>query len=103
VVWTPTIDFLDMEGREHYRFTGFLSPFELCAKIILDGAKVELNRNNYDLAVKCLNDLIQEYQGTFAVPEAIFYLGVADFLSSHEPKFLREALEEGLSGQRMDA
>jgi len=93
VSWTPTIAVLDADGREHYRFTGFLSPEELCARIILDGAKIELTINNHELAVKCLNEVIENYQGTFAVPEAIFYLGVVNYISSDEPKFLREGLD----------
>jgi hypothetical protein len=93
VTWTPTIAVLDADGREHYRFTGFLSPAELCARIILDGAKVELTINNYALAVKCLNEVVENYQGTFAVPEAIFYLGVVNYLSTDDPKFLREGLD----------
>ena len=93
VAWTPTIAILDAEGREHYRFTGFLSPLELCARVILDGAKAELTLNNYDLAIKCFDDVIEKYAGTFAVPEAIFYLSVAKFLLGHNPKMLREGLE----------
>jgi hypothetical protein len=93
VSWTPTIAVLEADGREHYRFTGFLSPAELCARIILDGAKVELTIKNYELAVKCLNEVVENYQGTFAVPEAIFYLGVVNYLSTDEPKFLREGLD----------
>jgi hypothetical protein len=93
VSWTPTIAVLEADGREHYRFTGFLSPAELCARIILDGAKVELTIKNYELAVKCLKEVVENYQGTFAVPEAIFYLGVVNYLSTDEPKFLREGLD----------
>jgi hypothetical protein len=93
VSWTPTIAVLDADGREHYRFTGFLSPAELCARIILDGAKVEITINNGELAVKCLNEVIENYQGTFAVPEAIFYLGVVKYMAGNEAKFLREGLD----------
>lgn len=93
VSWTPSIAVLNADGREHYRFTGFLSPAELCARIILDGAKVEITINNYELAVKCLKEVIENYQGTFAVPEAIFYLGVVNYISTDEPKFLREGLD----------
>lgn len=90
VSWTPTIAVLDAEGLEHYRFTGFLSPKELCARIILNGAKVEFTTGNYDLAAKCLNDVIEKYKGTFAVPEAIFYQGVVKYKSSDDAKFLRK-------------
>lgn len=94
VTWTPTITIWDGEGREHYRFTGFLTPEDLCARIILDAAKAELTLKNYDLAIKCLNDVTEKYKGTCAVPEAIFYLGVAQYLSSHNPKTLREGLDK---------
>jgi hypothetical protein len=93
VSWTPTVAVLDGDGREHFRFTGFLSPAELCARIILDGAKAELMLKNYELGVKCLNEVIDKYQGTFAVPEAIFYLGVVNHIWREEPKFLRKALD----------
>ena len=94
VTWTPTITLWDGDGREHYRFTGFLSPEELCARIILDGAKAELTLKNYDLAITCLTDVIKKYNITCAKPEAIFYLGVAQYLSTHNPKALREGLEK---------
>ena len=94
VTWTPTIVVLDAEGKEHYRFTGFLPPQELCARIILDGAKAELNLENHSRAIKCFDEILQKYPGTFAAPEATFYLAVAQYLSSHEPKFLKEGLEQ---------
>lgn len=93
VTWTPTIVVLDGEGREHARFTGFLSPREMCARMILDGAKAELYLESYELALKCLDNVLEHYQGTHAVPEAIFYRGVGRYLSSHDPKGLREALD----------
>ncbi|MDY6863497.1 MAG: hypothetical protein SV062_11000, partial [Thermodesulfobacteriota bacterium] len=39
------------------------------------------------------NEVTENYKGTFAVPEAIFYLYVVKFLASHDPKVLREGLE----------
>lgn len=84
---------LDAEGTEHYRFTGFLPPVEFCAAIILNGAKTELDSGNYDLAIKCCNEVIEKYRGTPAVPEAIFYISVAKYLSSHDPKNLRAGFD----------
>ncbi|MDY6861656.1 MAG: hypothetical protein SV062_01540 [Thermodesulfobacteriota bacterium] len=93
VAFTPTIVIMDDMVREHFRFTGFLSPEEMCGRIILDGAKTEINLKNYTLAEKCFNEIIEHYKGTFAVPEAVFFLTVAKFLASHEPKVLKEGLE----------
>jgi len=89
ITWTPTILILDAQGEEHYRFTGFLPPLEFSAAIILEGAKAELDLQNYDLAIKCFNEVIEKYRGTPAVPEAVFYLHVAKYLSTHDPKNLR--------------
>mgnify|MGYP003936786031 CR=1 FL=1 len=93
VTWTPTIALLDREGKEHYRFTGFLSPQELCARIILNGAKTEFDLDDHDRALAMANRVIDEYAGTFAVPEAVFYRCVVQYVSSDEAKFLREGLE----------
>jgi len=93
VSWTPTIVILDTEGKPHYRCTGFLPPFEFCAAIILNGAKTELDLENYDLAIKCCDEVIEKYRGAFAVPEAIFYVFVARYLSTHDPKNLRAAFD----------
>jgi thioredoxin-related protein len=47
---TPTIAFLDMDGKEHRRFTGFLAPSEICAWILLDAAETAISLKRYDLA-----------------------------------------------------
>ena len=93
ITWTPTIVILDGEGKEHYRFTGFLPPSEFSAAIILEGAKTELDLQNYDLAIKCFNEVIDKYKGTVVVPQAIFYLAVAKYLSTHDAKNLRAGFD----------
>jgi hypothetical protein len=55
----------------------------------MDGAKTVLDLKDYDLAIKCCNEVIDKYQGTVPVPEAIFYLSVAKYLSTHDAKNLR--------------
>jgi len=94
VSWTPTIVILDRERKEHSRFTGFLAPDEFCARIIVDGAKTEVDLKDYDLAITCFNDVIEKYPRTFAVPEAIFYVSVARYLSSHQANHLKQGLEK---------
>jgi hypothetical protein len=93
ISWTPTIALLDMEGREHYRFTGFFTPPEMSARILLDGAKSELFLERYDIAKRHLDELFANYRGAFAMPEAIYYSGVLNQLSTDDPKFLRRGLE----------
>jgi hypothetical protein len=81
-----------MEGREHYRFTGFFTPPEMSARILLDGAKSALFLERYDIAKGHLDAVFADYQGTFAISEAIYYSGVLNTLSTHDPKSLRKSL-----------
>jgi hypothetical protein len=93
VFWTPTIALLDMEAREHCRFSGFFTPPEMSARILLDGAKSELFLERFDIAKGHLDALFAAHQGTFAVPEAVYYTGVLNYLSTHDVKPLRQGLD----------
>ena len=93
IVWTPTICLLDMEGREHYRFTGFFTPAEMSARILLDGAKTALYGKRFDIAQGLLDAVFADYQKTFAAPEAAYYSGILNYLSTDDHKFLRRGLE----------
>jgi hypothetical protein len=93
VFWTPTIALLDMEGREHCRFSGFFTPPEMSARILLDGAKSELFLERFDIAKGHLDVVLAEYQETFAMPEAIYYSGVLGYLTTHDVKSLRRGLD----------
>jgi hypothetical protein len=93
IAWTPTIALLDMEGREHYRFTGFFTPPEMSARILLDGTKSALFLERYDIAKGHLDAIFADYQGTFAMPEAIYYSGVLHYLSMDDQKSLRKGLD----------
>jgi hypothetical protein len=93
IAWTPTIALLDMEGREHYRFTGFFTPPEMSARILLDGTKSALFLERYDIAKGHLDAIFADYQGTFAMPEAIYYSGVLHYLSMDDQKSLRNGLD----------
>ncbi|HNU70485.1 MAG TPA: hypothetical protein PLG17_00640 [Thermodesulfobacteriota bacterium] len=93
VFWTPMVMIMDQEGREHFRFTGFLPPTELCARLILDGAKIELSRKDFKLADKCLREVVETYKGTFAAPEAVYYQAVSHYMQRHDASALKKGLE----------
>jgi hypothetical protein len=93
IAWTPNIVLLDMEGREHCRFIGFLPPAEMTARILLDGAKSELFLERFDIAKGHLDVILTAYQETFAMPEAIYYSGVLGYLTTHDARPLRNGLE----------
>lgn len=93
VAWTPTIAMLDAEGTEHYRFTGYLNPTEMSARITLEEGKTAFNLKNYDMAVLKTTTVVENYAGSFAVPEALFYQAVAKYHQTHEPSELRKGFD----------
>jgi len=53
-----------------------------------------MDLGNYDLAIKCFNEVAEKYRGTLAVPEAIFYVHVVKYLATHDPKNLRTGFDQ---------
>lgn len=93
VKWTPTIIILDADGGEHHRFIGFLAPEDFIAQLILGKGKVEFNQDRFDQAMQCFQEILVRYPKADAAPEAQYYLGVAKYKASHDPKQLKLGLE----------
>jgi outer membrane protein assembly factor BamD (BamD/ComL family) len=84
---------LDAEGDEHHRFIGFLPPEDFIAQIVLGRGKAEFNLDRFDQAIQCFQEILMRYPKTEAAPEAQYYLGVAKYKASHDPKELKLGLE----------
>jgi len=94
VKWTPALVTLDMEGKEHHRTVGFLSPEELIPSLLLGKAKIDFDHEDFGKALVTLEDLLKDYPKSGAAPEAIFLRGVCGYKSTHNPKALKEAYEK---------
>jgi tetratricopeptide (TPR) repeat protein len=93
VKWTPTIIILDLNGNEHHRFIGFLPPEDFTAQLILGKGKTEFDLDHFEQAIQCFQEVLTLYPKADAAPEAQYYLGVAKYKSSHDPKQLKLGLE----------
>ena len=93
VKWTPTIIILDSDGDEHHRFVGYLPPEDFIAQIVLGKGKVEFDLDRFEQAMQCFQEILVRYPKTDAAPEAQYYLGVAKYKASHDPKELKLGLE----------
>lgn len=92
-IWTPTTMVLDRNGFEVQRKIGFLDPSELIAALRLGLAKVHMNSGEHDTAEMRLKNLIQEFQDSTMVPEAIFFRGVNRYKWKDDPAQLKAAYE----------
>jgi len=96
VKWTPTVIVMDIDGNEHHRFIGFLPPEDFIGQIMLGRGKSEFNLDHFEQAIQCFQEVLVRYPKTDAAPEAQYFLGVAKYKASHDPKELKlgwEALQ----------
>ncbi len=89
IQWTPTIIVLDENGKEHSRTVGFIPPEEFVPALMLGMLKVHFNRKQFREALDEANALIRDYPGAKAMPEAIYWQGVASFENTHDPQHLK--------------
>ncbi len=93
ITWTPTLLIHDKRGREHHRIVGYVPVDDLFAHLELGRAKVFFDGNHFSNAIESLNSIIALYPHAGATPEAIFYLGVAEYKKYHDASALRNAYD----------
>ena len=91
IKWTPTIITLGLEGEEHHRTVGFLSPEQFVPSLILGIARVHFDGDRFEDALVRLEKLLSDYPMSDAAPEAIYLRGVSLYKSTEDPKPLKEA------------
>jgi TolA-binding protein len=94
VSWTSTLIVLDADGREHYRIVGFLSPDDLIPTLETAKGRWALDTDQHALARATFEEVISCYPDSNAAAEAVFFLGVAKYKMTHDPKPLRETYDE---------
>ena len=93
ISWTPTLLVLDATGREHHRMVGFVPSDDFLAHLKLGKGKVFLDRFRFADALKEFTAVIEQHPTAGVIPEAVFFLGVAEYWSTHDPKGLRRAYD----------
>ncbi len=94
VSWTPTLIVLDADGREHFRAVGFFTPEDMIATFLTAKGRWALGTEQLADARAIFEEVISCYPDKDAAAEALFFLGVAKYKMSHDPKPLREAYDE---------
>ena len=93
IKWTPTVSILDADGDEHHRFVGYLPPQDFIGQILLGRGKAEFDLDHLEQAIQSFQEILVQYPKTDAAPEAQYYLGVARYKASHDPKELKLGLD----------
>jgi tetratricopeptide (TPR) repeat protein len=93
VSWTPAIMVLDADGKEYYRSVGFLAPEEFIATFQMGKGRYYLDTDQFPEAEAMFEEALSQSPQANAVPEAIFFMGVARFKHTHDVKPLKEVYE----------
>ena len=87
--WTPTILFLDWDGREQYRIEGFLPADEFLGHLHLGLGYVAAGEKDWTAAESHFATAAEQYANTSAGPEGMYWRGVSRYSATHDGNELR--------------
>ena len=93
VNWTPTLVIFDPEGRERYRFSGYLPPGDFLAQVELGLGHAAFAHKNWAKAEQHYH-AVAESATDEAAAEARYWAAASNFQRSHNPADLQRAGEE---------
>jgi hypothetical protein len=82
--WTPTIEIVDSNGVERYRFAGYLPSHNFVAQLQLGLAKNAFAHNNWPEAQRHFDAIVASYSDTDAAPEAMYWAGVTKYKQTRD-------------------
>ena len=90
VQWTPTLMFLDAEGKEHYRFEGYLPAVNFLAELDFGRARFAFHKKKWDDAISEFYAAAARDHKTEFAAEAGYWAAVAQYMKTHDASALRE-------------
>lgn len=84
VIWTPTVTICDSRGAEQFRWIGYLPPEEFMPKAKFAPAWLAMLDQNFSQASIILKEIVSLHKNSLTAPEAMYWLGVADWKVSRD-------------------
>jgi len=85
---------LDSEGRERYRFSGYLPVPDFLAELQMGLAKSAFAHKNWAEAERWFQAIVNEFPDSEAAPEALYWAGVSRYKESKDHHALAGTGEE---------
>ena len=89
-LWTPTILILDPNGKKRHRIEGFLPAADFAAQLLLGLGHAAFAAKSFSEAQRRFGQVLTEYPGGDAAPEAQYWKGVARYKETSDPTALQE-------------
>ncbi len=85
---------LDPDGRERYRFVGYLPANEFLPQLYMGLLKTAFAHKKWQDAERWARALVEKFPNSDLAPEALYWAGVAPYQASHDPKLLQQTAQE---------
>jgi len=92
--WTPTLMVLDPEGKEQYRFEGYLPVEDFLAQLENGLAKSAFTHNQFAEAERLYREIAEKYPKSEVAPAALYWAGVSKYKATNDPAPLKQADRE---------
>jgi thioredoxin-related protein len=90
VQWTPSILVLDSDGKERYRFEGYLPAADFLAQLDFGRGRVAFARKQWDDATREFESAEARDPKTEFAAQASYWAAVAQYQKTHDPTSLKE-------------
>ncbi len=87
------MEVLDPEGRERYRFVGYLPTDEFLAHLYMALVKTAFAHKRWQEAERWARALLDRFPEGDLAPEALYWAGVAPYQATQDPKALAQTAE----------
>ena len=88
--WTPTLEILDPDGTERYRFEGYLPPEDFLAQLELGLAKSAFAREQWGDAERKFRAIVRQFPKSEAAAESLYWAGVAKYKATGDGSALAD-------------
>lgn len=89
-LWTPNLNVLDGQESQVYRVEGWLPPSEYTPMLLVAKGHYIFRNKHYQEAIPYLQQVIDRFPRSAFSPEAQYYIGVNQYMASHDPSQLAE-------------
>lgn len=83
-MWTPTILILDPDGRERWRFEGYLPKDEFRVNLEMGLARLDVMHKKWADAEKRYTKIVENHPDSVYAPDAIYWQGVSRYSGTHD-------------------
>ncbi len=88
------MEILDPEGRERYRFVGYLPADDYLAQLHMGLGKAAFAHKKWDVAQRWFQTLLDRFANSDLAPEALYWVGVSPYQATHDSQHLKRTAEE---------